>query len=89
MSPVPGKNRSPYLWKLTVITLKNIKEKQLRNLKALHNHTTKSKMETRLKIVNQQLQQQQQQSLLVKIVRFLVKKIVRLKIVNIAIKNTR
>jgi hypothetical protein len=87
MSPVPGKNRSPYLWKLTVITLKNIKEKQLRNLKALHNHTTKSKMETRLKIVNQQLQQQQ--SLLVKIVRFLVKKIVRLKIVNIAIKNTR
>jgi hypothetical protein len=42
MSPVPGKNKSPYLWKLAVITLKNIKEKQLRNLKALHHHATKS-----------------------------------------------
>jgi hypothetical protein len=45
---------------------------------------TKSKMETRLKIANQQ---QQQQGLLVIIVRFLVKKIVRLKIVNTAIKK--
>jgi len=29
---VPRKNRSPYLWKLTVITLQNIKEKH-KNLK--------------------------------------------------------